>query len=64
MFTRVTNYLVNEIRAAINNVVPRTLLGPMAFFFFIVAINFMGLFPYVFTPSRHPRFTLALALPL
>jgi len=64
IFSNITNYLINEIRAAMNNIVPRTLLCPLAFFFIIISINFIGLFPYVFTPSSHPRFTLALALPL
>lgn len=31
---------------------------------FILFNNFIGLFPYIFTPSRHLRFTLTLALPL
>merc|ERR1712115_542743 len=33
-------------------------------FFFILINNFIGLFPYVFTRSRHISFTLTLALPL
>ena len=36
----------------------------LALFFFIICSNFMGLFPYVFTGSRHLRYTVALALPL
>merc|ERR1712183_473436 len=35
----------------------------MRFFLFIIFSNFLGLFPYIFTSSRHLRFTLSLALP-
>merc|ERR1712131_1685 len=33
-------------------------------FFFIIFSNFIGLFPYIFTSTRHIRFTLTIALPL
>ena len=59
-----SNYLIKEISAAINFIAPGTLLAPLSIFFTIVFINFIGLFPYVFTPSSHLRFTAALALPL
>jgi len=52
----------------------KTLLGQTAFkgtsfifialFIFIVINNFLGLFPYIFTSSRHLTITLTLALPL
>jgi len=52
----------------------KTLLGDAAFsgssfifialFMFIVFNNFLGLFPYIFTASRHLTLTLTLALPL
>lgn len=52
----------------------KTLLGPEAFkgrtilfislFIIILINNFMGLFPYIFTASRHLLFTLTLRLPL
>lgn len=51
-----------------------TLLGPtghpgrtfifISLFSLILFNNFLGLFPYIFTSSRHLTFTLALALPL
>jgi F-type H+-transporting ATPase subunit a len=44
--------------------VPGSLLIFLSFFFFILFSNFIGLFPYVFTASRHLVFTLALSLPL
>jgi len=62
--SNVANALIGELRAALNGLIPGTLLVPLAYFFFILAMNFLGLFPYIFTPSSHPRFTLALALPL
>jgi F-type H+-transporting ATPase subunit a len=52
----------------------KTLIGPNGFngrsfifinlFSFIVFNNFLGLFPYIFTSSRHLTFTLTLSLPL
>lgn len=52
----------------------KTLLGPEAFkgssivfirlFIFILFNNFLGLFPYIFTASRHLAITLTLSLPL
>lgn len=52
----------------------KTLLGPSSFkgstlsflalFLIIVFNNFLGLFPYIFTSSRHLIFTLTLAAPL
>lgn len=52
----------------------KTLLGPaghagrtfmfISLFAIIIFNNFIGLFPYIFTRTRHLTFTLALALPL
>ena len=52
----------------------KTLLGPSSFvgrttifiaiFLFILINNFLGLFPYIFTASRHIALTLTLRLPL
>lgn len=52
----------------------KILLGPssnqgstiifISLFVFILLNNFLGLFPYIFTASRHITLTLALALPL
>jgi len=52
----------------------KNLLGPSAFigstfifiaiFLFILNNNFLGLFPYIFTSSRHLTLTLRIALPL
>jgi len=61
----ITKKLFNEFK---------TLLGPsslrgrtiifIALFIFILANNFLGLFPYVFTASRHITLTLTLSFPL
>lgn len=52
----------------------KTLIGPSRFkgstlifislFYFILLNNFLGLFPYIFTRTRHITITLRLALPL
>jgi len=52
----------------------KTLLGPAGYngstfiftslFSLVIFNNFIGLFPYIFTSSRHLTFTLSLALPL
>jgi len=36
----------------------------LGLFIFIALNNFFGLFPYIFTSSRHLSFTVVLALPL
>merc|ERR1712227_243169 len=40
------------------------LVLPGNIFFYIIFSNFIGLFPYIFTSTRHIRFTLTIALPL
>jgi F-type H+-transporting ATPase subunit a len=65
LWIKITNTLHKEFK---------TLLGPtshpgstfifISIFTIILFNNFLGLFPYVFTSSRHLVFTLALALPL
>jgi len=57
--------LINELVAVFGGlVVPGTAMIFLSFFFFIIFSNFIGLFPYVFTASRHLVFTLSLSLPL
>merc|ERR1711971_658928 len=53
-----------ELTAVLGNLVPLgRVFNLMRFFLFIIFSNFLGLFPYIFTSSRHLRFTLSLALP-
>lgn len=57
--------LTLEIEAILgHNTPPGSINILLTLFFFIICSNFMGLFPYVFTGSRHLRYTVALALPL
>jgi len=54
-----------EIEAILgHNTPPGSINILLALFFFILCSNFIGLFPYVFTGSRHLRYTVRLALPL
>lgn len=54
-----------ELKAVFGEIaIAGTLLIFLVSFFFILASNFIGLFPYVFTASSHLVFTLALSIPL
>lgn len=70
---RKARVFVNKITLTLHNEF-KILLGPSAsvgtslvfirLFLLIVYNNFLGLFPYIFTASRHLTITLTLALPL
>ena len=65
VFRIVVSALIRELTAVFGIFIrPGTLLFFIGIFIFIVANNFLGLTPYVFTASSHLRFTLSLALPL
>lgn len=65
LFKLVLKALMGELKAVFGAlIVPGALLFFQAMFIFILTTNFLGLFPYVFTSSRHLRFTLRLSLPL
>jgi len=54
-----------EFKATLQNFTqPGFLLISLRLFLFILITNFIGLFPFLFTNSRHLRFTLTLAFPL
>jgi len=53
-----------EFSATLNFLsVPGFLVISLALFFYVILNNVPGLIPYIFTASRHPTFTLTLALP-
>jgi len=57
--------LTKELRAVLGGFIrPGTELYFVGLFLIILFMNFIGLFPYVFTPSSHLRLTLRLAGPL
>lgn len=57
--------LIKELGALFGPLIaPGVIVLFMGIFFMIIRVNFIGLFPYVFTPSSHLRFTLRLSLPL
>ena len=65
LFKVVLKALMRELSAVFGPLMaPGGLLFFQAMFIFILTTNFLGLFPYVFTRSRHLRFTLRLSLPL
>lgn len=58
-------YLEDELIAVFGSLVlPGTVFTFISLFIFVIFSNFMGLFPYIFTSTRHLVMTLALALPL
>lgn len=64
-FNYVFSALSQELKAVLGKFVnPGTTSFFISLFIFIIFRNFLGLFPYVFTASRHLRFTLSLRLPL
>jgi F-type H+-transporting ATPase subunit a len=61
----ILNLLQTELRAVFGGlIIPGTSLIFLSYFIFILRSNFLGLFPYVFTASRHFVFSLRLSLPL
>ena len=58
-------YINNEFKALLGAYsAPGLSLLPLSLLLFIIVNNFMGLFPFIFTASRHLTFTVTLALPL
>jgi F-type H+-transporting ATPase subunit a len=59
------NFVYGEFYAITGNLLtPGGTFMCLSLFLFIVINNFLGLFPYIFTSSRHLTFTITLALPL
>lgn len=64
-FSSVLGFLHTEFSAILGpSSNPGVIWVTVSLLIFIMFNNFLGLLPYVFTSSRHLRFTLALALPL
>ena len=62
---KISEFLDNELKAVFGEIsLSGTIFIFISIFFFIIFNNFMGLFPYIFTRTRHISFTLTLALPL
>nr|QHQ98487.1 ATP synthase subunit 6 [Microdiplogynium sp. XFX] len=64
IFSNLMKFVTNEIG---NNISPKSMKNIIVFFtlfWFIMSINLMGLYPYIFTPTSHMLITLTLALPL
>lgn len=63
-FNLVVKGVVAELTAVLGRMVPLgRVFNLISFFLFILFSNFLGLLPYIFTSSRHLRYTLSLALP-
>jgi len=61
----VINFLLNELKAVLGTLTsPGVLIYFSRILIIILLNNFLGLFPYVFTSTRHLSCTLSLALPL
>ena len=61
----IINYINGELVAVFSSlIIPGTVFIYLRFFFSSFFCNFIGLFPYIFTSSRHMVFTLTLALPI
>lgn len=65
IITIISNYLEKEFSLAIRIIKsPGVVHIFISIFLFIILRNFLGLFPYIFTSSRHLTLTISLALPI
>lgn len=62
-FNLIITFLLKEFKILINFSFSNLIIF-ISLFLFIIINNFMGLFPYIFTASRHLRFCLSLSLTL
>lgn len=64
LLLNIRSLIKKEFSATLNsNSIPGFLIISLALFFYVLINNVPGLIPYIFTASRHPSFTLTLALP-
>lgn len=59
-----SNYIVGEIKANLKKSYVRTLLVFFSLFWIVATNNLIGLYPYIFTATRHLVISLSLALPI
>lgn len=64
LWIKIIYALHKEFKTLIGNKIKGTTLIFISLFSLIIFNNFLGLFPYIFTRSRHMVMTLTLALPL
>jgi len=63
-FNLLIKRVLAELTAVLGRMVPvGRVFNLIRFFLFILFSNVLGLLPYIFTSSRHLRFTLSMALP-
>ena len=63
LFKSITNKLHQEIKLSLGAIAtPGITWFTISLFVIIAVINYIGLMPYVFTPSSHLRFTLRLSI--
>ena len=65
LFLIILNIIFNEFKNILNNkfnYINTIILTSL--FFFILLTNFLGIFPYIFTSSRHLIFSLRFSIPL
>lgn len=64
LWIKIISTLHNEFKILINNKIKGNTLIFTSLFAIIIFNNFLGLFPYIFTRTRHIVLTISLALPL
>jgi len=64
LWRKISLTLHNEFKILLTSKINGRSLIFISLFSYIIFNNFLGLFPYIFTRSRHILFTLTLALPL
>lgn len=64
LYFKILNTLYNEFKIIINNKnLNRSIIIFISLFILVIINNFIGLFPYIFTGTRHLILNLTLALP-
>nr|YP_009536337.1 ATP synthase F0 subunit 6 [Ornithodoros tholozani]AYN50602.1 ATP synthase F0 subunit 6 [Ornithodoros tholozani] len=59
-----SSYLMTELKTIFSQKKMKFLMLLVTIFWFILSCNFLGLFPYIFTPTSHINLTSTVALPL